>query len=233
MRKSVLIGLLCLLMSSVVSSPADAQCAKCDGGGIVSHEPIPRTQEDLHRLLPPERIIGGPTRPALPSSPPRAHSEPYDTYSLFLIPSHDWGLNSRGALPELHQAFVEFSHLIGSRHLAVWFAKGDIHGLDMGRSMTWCDRLGWDKEGGPYVATMRKYPDDLTKQDKVFKLQFNQVSASRVIHVLRVLAADLRDRNEIHEIGVDTVRLMQIIASILDKRGIDDVLASLVVPNPH
>ena len=241
------IGLLVSVLLAPLANAQGLDPGKADGFGASSNhadKDIPHAPGDLKKLSGGIKVFAKPTpfAPQPPSPvpgpkpPPVGDEVPYDTYSFLLVPDYDWESNNHDALPQVYDAYLKFSNLIGSHHLAVWFASSDVHGLDTGRSMQWCENLGLDQKNGPYVATMRMHPADLNLErdrDKVYVIQFNKISAPRVIHVLEVLADGLRNHNEIRELGVETQRVEEMLISLLDERGIADVVVHAVKPNPH
>jgi len=156
-------------------------------------------------------------------------TDEFKTYSIFLIPSHEWARHNGQEFTQLHRGFENFGEKIGGQHLVVWFSTlGEGH--DVERDQKFCMKFNLGVLEGPYVIMMRKHPDDLNEKDKVLTIQLKGIDATRVMNVLNVLVKDLQSGSVSHKEAIELEQLLQIFLSAKDKNGLTGIAIALFKP---
>jgi|SRR5579864_2760809 len=134
----------------------------------------------------------------------------YNTYAMFLIPSHEWKSRSKD-LKELHETFLDFGDAIGEMNLAIWFPDGLyrpatlkrseklLGTFDIQRNRDYCDRFHLDYNNGPFIVVTRTRPDLVRDGDEIVVIQLHDIDIPKVTRVLNSLEQDLRNGQEIRK----------------------------------
>lgn len=229
--RALSLTVILFLMLTAASLPSSAQVDPCSPGGDLSEcgrpkakagvaptpfEEIPRTVGEAKRLSRGVMYVGG-----------SQDTDEFKTYSIFLIPSHEWAQHNSQELDRLEEAYKKFAEKIGGEHLAIWFStKGLSH--DIERDQRFCMKFNLGVLEGPYVVMMRKHPDDLNERDKVLTIQLKGIDAARVMNVLNVLVKDLQSGRDPHKEAINLEELLQIFLSAKDKNGLAGIAIALI-----
>lgn len=129
-------------------------------------------------------------------------SRSYESWSLFLICSHEWLLpENKNKIDNLYDQFIAFGEAIGPRNVAIWFRGDDANETagrseyypNIARSVSYCQKFELLPSKSPYVLLLTQHPDDIHIGDKYKKsvIELSNASASEITHLLANLNDEL------------------------------------------
>ena len=133
-------------------------------------------------------------------------SRAYESWSLFLICSHEWLLpENQDRIDNLYKQFIAFGDAIGPKHVAIWFrdqqsqtepGRSEFY-PNINRSISYCRKFELLPSNSPYVLLLTVHPDDIQpgKKYKRSIIELANASASDITTLLVGLSDELFERD--------------------------------------